>query len=129
MEPREVSRKVPLTRTSLKQKEFLMRMMRFDDFANDFGRAAKPTMNMSIYRDNFQCACGQSHWFDERIDIVCEGLMKVMVICPKDASYVTSLKIKTFMIVKFKGFESLAGTQITSIEDRAALMAIRMAVR
>lgn len=106
-----------------------MRMMGFEDFAEDFGRAAKPTMNMSIYRGDFQCACGQPHWFDELIDIVCEGLMKVMVVCPLDRSYVTSVKIKTFMMVKFKGFESLAGTRLQSVEDVAALTTIRKVVR
>lgn len=106
-----------------------MKMLSFEDFAHNFGRAAKPTMNMSIYRDNFACACGRSHWFDERINIICEGLMKVMVTCPDDDSYLTSLKIKTFMMVKFKGFESLAGTRLANENDRQALSAIRMAVR
>jgi hypothetical protein len=103
--------------------------MSFDDFTRDFGRAAKPTMNMSIYRDNFDCACGRSHWFDERINIVCEGFMKIMVTCPDDDSYLTSLKIKTFVLVKFRGFESLAGTRLANDNDRQALIAIRMAVR
>lgn len=106
-----------------------MKLMNFERFANDFGRAVKPTMNMSIYRDSFQCSCGQSHWFDERIDIVCEGLMKVMVVCPNDPSYLTSLKIKTFLIVKFKGFESLAGTHLESQEDRDMMHATRVAFR
>jgi hypothetical protein len=111
------------------QQDNIMKMMKFEDFARDFGRAAKPTMNMSIYRDNFECACGKSHWFDDEIDIVCEGLMKVMVVCPQDRSFVTSLKIKTFMIVKFKGFESLAGSHPISSQDQAALMAIKSVVR
>jgi hypothetical protein len=104
-------------------------MMNFEDFAHNFGRAAKPTMNMSIYRDNFNCACGQSHWFDEYVNIICEGLMKVMVTCPQDDSYITSLKIKTFMMVKFKGFESLAGTRLANDNDRQALRVIHAAVR
>lgn len=78
-----------------------MKMMSFEGFMNDFGKAAPNSMNMSVYRDNFQCACGRSHWFDESIDVVCQGgLMKIMVICPDDSSFLTSLKIKTFM-----GFE------------------------
>jgi hypothetical protein len=104
-------------------------MMSFEDFGRDFGRAAKPTMNMSIYRDNFDCACGRSHWFDERINVICEGLMKVMVTCPDDESYLTSVKIKTFMVVKFKGFESLAGTRLANESDRQALSIFRTAVR
>jgi hypothetical protein len=106
-----------------------MRMMRFENFADDFGRAAKPTMNMSIYRDNFQCACGQSHWFDESIDIICEGLMKVMVACPNDPAYLTSLKIKMFMLFKFKGFESLAGTRLENYQEKDAVRLMRSAFR
>lgn len=105
-----------------------MKMMPFESFARDFGRAAKPVMNMSIYRDNFECACGRSHWFDDRIEIVCEGLMKVMVVCPEDESFLTALKIKTFMVVRFKGFESLAGTRLRGSNDEAALATVRALV-
>ena len=102
-----------------------MKMMNFENFAEDFGKAGPNAMNMSIYRDNFQCACGQAHWFDESIDIVCQGVMKVMVKCPIDPTYITSLKIKTFMLVKFKGFESLAGSHISTEEDAMAFASIR----
>jgi len=104
-------------------------MMAFEEFGAFFGRAAKPRMNMSIYRDVFECACGQSHWFDERqIDIICDGFSKVMVACPNDSTYITSLKIKTFMIFKFIGFESLAGTHLTSLQDHAAMRVLRVVV-
>jgi hypothetical protein len=105
-----------------------VKMFDFDAFMDDFGRAAKPTMNMSIYRDNYKYACGNSHWFDERIAIVCEGLMKVMLICPENPAYVTAVKIKTFLVFKFKGFESLAGTKITPI-DLSKLQAIYRLIR
>lgn len=106
-----------------------MKMMNFDSFTDDFGNAIKPTMDMSIYRDSFQCSCGVSHWFDEDIDIICEGLMKVMVVCPKDPTFLTSLKIKTFMVFKFKGFVSLSGTHLKSKEDVLAMQKIRSFVR
>lgn len=106
-----------------------MKMMNFDNFADDFGNAIKPTMDMSIYRDNFQCSCGETHWFDEDIDIICEGLMKVMVVCPNDPAFLTSLKIKTFMLFKFKGFVSLSGTHLKSKEDVLAMQTIRSFVR
>jgi hypothetical protein len=107
----------------------IMKILDFESFAEDFGRAAKPIMDMSIYRDSFQCACGKSHWFDEEIDIICEGLMKIMVVCPADAAFLTSLKIKTFMVFKFKGFESLAGTHLESEEDRVGMQTIYSYVR
>ena len=107
-----------------------MRTLSFEGFLQDFGNAAPNTMNMSIYRDSFHCACGRSHWFDESIDVVCQGsLMKVMVTCPEDPSYITSLKIKTFMLVKFKGFDSLAGTRISSDEDALTFTTLRQYMR
>lgn len=107
-----------------------MKMMSFDGFMDAFGNAAPNTMNMSIYRDNFQCACGRNHWFDESIDIVCQGFMKkIMVTCPNDFSYITSLKIKTFMVFKFQGFESLAGTHLSESEDITAFASIRQYMR
>lgn len=107
-----------------------MKMLGFEQFMDDFGRAAKNTMNLSVYRDNFKCACGQNHWFDESIDVVCQGgLMKLMVVCPKDPSYLTSVKVKTFLIVKFKGFESLAGTKIANATDAEVFAGIRRLMR
>lgn len=107
-----------------------MRMLGFEAFMEDFGKAAPNTMNMSIYRDNFQCACGRSHWFDESIQIVCQGgIMKIMVVCPDDPSNITSVKIKTFMVVKFKGFESLAGTRVANDQDRIAFQSVRQYMR
>jgi len=102
-----------------------MKTMDFESFVEDFGRAAKPIMDMSIYRDSFQCACGKSHWFDEEIDIICEGLMKIMVVCPADAAFLTSLKIKTFMVFKFKGFESLAGAHLKNQNEIDAVRLMR----
>lgn len=103
-----------------------MLMMGLEAFLEHFGKAVKPKMNMSIYRDSFHCACGQAHWFDEGIDILCEGLMKVIVVCPHDPAYLTSLKIKTFMVIKFKGFDSLAGTRITNQNEKDAMHYLRL---
>jgi hypothetical protein len=104
-------------------------MMNFESFVEGFGLAAINTMNMSLYRDYFQCSCGENHWFDERINILYQGYWKVVVRCPNDADYLTSLKIKTFMVVKFKGFESLAGTQLENQEEREMLRGYLMLLR
>lgn len=106
-----------------------MRILDFDSFVDDFALVAKPTMNMSIYKGNYNCACGKSHRFGEHINIICEGLMKVMVTCPDDIKYVTSVKIKTFLVFKFKGFESLAATKIKTEMDAFKLQAIYDYVR
>ena len=104
-----------------------MKILTLESLLNDFGLVIKPQMNMSIYRDNFECACGEVHWFDERIKIYCEGRMKVLVACPDDPSYLVCLKIKTFMVFKFKGFESLCGAQIKTSEDVERILSLRLA--
>lgn len=106
-----------------------MKLMPSEDFWKDFGNAARQTMNLSIYRDGFECSCGKKHWFDESIDVICQGWgQKLVVICPDDSAYLTSLKIKTFMVFKFKGFESLAGTHLTSQADKVCLQVLRQAI-
>ncbi|CAM3089655.1 hypothetical protein [Vibrio rarus] len=106
-----------------------MKVLSVNAFMRDFGNAIRPQMNMSIYRDNFKCVCGQSHWFDESIELLAEGSMKVMVKCPNDPRYVTSLKIKTFMIFKFKGFESLAGACAQNSDEQEMLDVLKFALR
>lgn len=106
-----------------------MRMLGFEAFLADFGKASRLTMNMSIYRDRYQCACGNTHWFDEHADIVCQGFYKVMVTCPNDPAYVTAIKIKTVLGFAFKGFESLAGTQVRAPSEAAAFKALRIMTR
>jgi len=101
-----------------------MKLVNLTTFFDTFGKAGKPRMNMSIYRESFKCACGKSHWFDESIKIVCEGTgMKIAVLCPEEA-FITSLKIKTFMVFKFKGFESISGAQIKTEGDAVLLASV-----
>ena len=80
-----------------------------------------PRMNMSIYQGRFDCACGSSHEYGPHIQLLCEGRMRVVMVCPKDSSYITNVGIKTFMVIKFKGFESIAGCHIKTPSDQIAL--------
>jgi hypothetical protein len=103
-----------------------MKMLSFEAFLGEFGDVKKHMLDMSIYRDSFQCACGRSHWFDEQIDIVGGTFfMKLMVVCPEDHSYLTSIKIKTFMLLKFTGFKSLAGTRMNGEIELTTLRTAR----
>ncbi len=107
-----------------------MKITGFSQFASEFGRAAKNTMNTSIYRDRFECACGNSHWFDESARIICQGAgMKLMIQCPSNDLAVTSVKIKTVMVFKFKGFECLSGGVIKNEEDAVLFGTIRSMFR
>ena len=106
-----------------------MRVQRLDEFLKDFGRTAKPTMNMSIYQADYKCGCGKIHWFNGNEYIICESFYKVMVYCPEGAAFVNSLKIKTFMFFKFKGFETLASAKLQSEEDNIAITTLASYVR
>lgn len=106
-----------------------MKMMNLEAFFNDFGKAAPNTMNLSMYRDDFKCACGDTHWFDERIDILCQGYWKLVIFCPDNSDHLTSVKIKTILGIKFKGFESLAGCETSTFEDRALTEGMRKLYR
>ncbi len=106
-----------------------MKMLSFENFVTDFGKITKHRMNMSMYDDNFQCACGEEHWFGyHSITIVGDGFYKVMVVCPK-SNYVTSVKIKTRLGFGFRGFESLAGAAVVGQEDEFLLVATRVAAQ
>ncbi|WP_368933643.1 hypothetical protein [Brevundimonas naejangsanensis] len=96
-----------------------MRMLPFEKFAESFGNAIKPQMNMSIYSGDYECACGRSHRFDSNFTkLLAEGAMRVMIQCPVKSDFLTNVKIKTFMVFKFKGFESECGTELKTTEER-----------
>ena len=78
-------------------------------------------MNMSIYNGPFECACGSTHEYGPHIRLLCEGRMRVVMACPRDSNYLTNVAIKTFMIVKFKGFESLSGFHVKTPADQLAI--------
>lgn len=94
-------------------------------FFNDFGKAAKNTMNLSMYNDGFRCACGDTHWFDNSIRVLCQGYWKIVVYCPIDPEFLTSVKIKTILGVKFKGFETLDVTHVQTEEDRLTFVVLK----
>ncbi|MDA8740767.1 hypothetical protein N9M73_06545 [Rhodobacteraceae bacterium] len=106
-----------------------MRLKSVDEFLEDFGLTAKPRMNVSIYQADYQCGCGKIHWFNGDEYIICEGYYKVMVYCPEGAAFVNSLKIKTFMLFKFKGFETLASAKLQTEEDVATITTLASYVR
>ncbi|AXQ95516.1 hypothetical protein LV780_18050 [Cereibacter azotoformans] len=103
-----------------------MKHLNFEAFLGDFGKLTRHRMNMSMYTGSFECACGESHWFDEhRIDIIGDGFWKVLVVCPRTGRHVTSLKIKTTFGFGFKGYESLAGAELSTEEEMVMLQTLR----
>jgi len=86
-----------------------VQLLKLDGFLQSIGTAIRPQMDMSIYHGAFDCACGNSHAYGPHIDLLCEGSMRVVMVCPNDRSYMTNVAIKTFLLVKFRGFASIAG--------------------
>lgn len=104
-----------------------MKILTFERFIADFGKITKHRMNMSMYSDSFECACGSTHWFDQPIEIIGDGFWKVIVVCPDTGRHITSLKIKTTFGFGFKGFDSLAGAMLETPDDLLLLSATRAA--
>lgn len=100
-------------------------MKSVQSFFDGFGNASKNTMNLSMYNDGFLCACGETHWFDAGINVLCQGYWKIVVFCPNDPTYLTSLKIKTILGVKFKGFKTLDVSHVSTEEDRLTLVVLK----
>jgi hypothetical protein len=95
-----------------------------DAFLQSIGRAMKVRMDLSLYDGDYNCACGKSHHYGAHVELLCQGNWLVVMVCPENPDYLTCVKIKMFMMVKFKGFESLSGYHIQSIEDKVMLHSI-----
>lgn len=106
-----------------------VRLLALEPFLESIGRAMLPRMNMSIYNGPFDCACGATHMYGPHIQLLCEGSMRVVMICPEDDSYCTNVAIKTFMLVKFKGFQSISGFQLKTQDEGLAIATFRSLLR
>jgi hypothetical protein len=92
-----------------------------DAFLESIGVAIKVRMDLSLYDGDYNCACGKSHHYGYHVNLLCQGKWRVVMECPENPDYLTCVKIKMFMMVKFKGFESLSGYHIQSDKDRVLL--------
>ena len=90
-------------------------------FVESIGIAMKVRMDLSLYHGYYDCACGKKHQDGQHIRLLCQGKWLVVMECPENSDYLTCVKIKMFMMVKFKGFESLSGYHIQNDEERLLL--------
>ncbi len=106
-----------------------VKLLALEPFLESVGTAMRPRMNMSIYNGTFDCACGSSHEYGPHIHLLCEGRMRVVMACPHDSNYLTNVAIKTFMVVKFKGFESISGFHAKTPVDQITIRSVVSALR
>ena len=100
-------------------------LLPMEDFLLSFGNAMRNRMDLSPYYGHcYECACGGVHFMDSRTSLVLQGFWKVLAICPDNPTYLTNIKVQMFMMVKFKGFKSLCGTQVTSDYDEHLLLTV-----
>ncbi len=90
-------------------------------FLESIGVAMRVRMNLSLYDGDFDCACGKKHHYGSHIKLLCQGKWRVVMECPDNPDYLTCVKIKMFMMAKFKGFESLSGYCIQNEVERQLL--------
>ena len=98
-----------------------MKINNMDNFLESIGIAMRVRMDLSLYDGDFECACGKRHRYGPHINLLCQGKWRVVMECPENPDYLTCVKIKMFMMVKFKGFESLSGYHIQNEEERLIL--------
>lgn len=98
-------------------------------FLESIGTAMRVRMDLSLYDGSYNCACGKIHHYGYRTNLLCQGYWRVVMECPENPDYLTCVKIKMFMMMKFKGFESLAGYHIQDDEDRLILHTVFNSLR
>jgi len=87
-----------------------------------FGRAMRNGMDLSMYNGNpYECACGSTHTFEFNTETLCHGFWRVVAVCPDDPDYLTHVKVRMFLMMKFLGFKGVNGTHLSSDDDRAFL--------
>lgn len=98
-----------------------MKSNNMDAFLESIGVAMRVRMDLSLYDGDYDCACGKKHHYGPHINLLCQGKWRVVMECPESPDYLTCVKIKMFMMVKFIGFESLSGYHIQNEEERQLL--------
>lgn len=93
------------------------------EFLISIGRAKLKGMDLSLYFGRpYECACGKLHTLEEDTELLCHGYWQVVAACPEDPHYLTRVKVRMFMMVKFLGFEGLNGTRIQGDADMNLLV-------
>ena len=96
-----------------------MQLVPFELLFADFDkRVQKCRLPLKNYQGHWKCACGKIHYGLDEWDVICQGVLNLIVRCPDDNRYVTALLIKTkFMGVGFKGIETLRGSYLGTESD------------
>lgn len=107
-----------------------MKMLPFEDFVKNFdNKIMRNKMILSTYKASWRCACGKDHFMIDESNVAFQGFWKLAVHCPENPAYITAVKVNTgFLGMKFKGYESLFGSEITSQEDKIVYHTIQASI-
>lgn len=101
----------------------MIKIVPMQDFLSSIGRAKREGMDLSLYHGHpYECACGKTHALDFFTELLCHAYWEVVAACPDDPHYLTRVKVKMFLMVKFLGFEGVLGTRINSEADKHLLI-------
>lgn len=93
------------------------------EFQISVGRSMHLKMELSPFYGNlYDCACGQQHSLEFYSQILYQGFWRIVVECPDDPSYLTCVKIRMILMVKFIGLSSISGTRIQSDMDKLMII-------
>lgn len=90
-------------------------------FLETLGNVMRVRMNLSLFSGDYDCACGKKHFYDPFTKLLCQGKWKVLMQCPDDPNFLTYVKVNMFLMVKFRGFQSLSGYHIKNDEEKELL--------
>lgn len=97
----------------------MLMMASYDDFRDFMGPAKPNTMDLTPYAGHrWDCACGKTHPYTLMVKNPIQGIWKVVMQCPDNSTYLTCVKVKMKMWVKFEGFESLFGLKLSQEEAK-----------
>lgn len=100
----------------------MVKLLPMTDFQISVGRSMHIRMELApFYGASYECACGQEHILEPYSQILYQGFWRIVIVCPDDERYLTCVKIKMILMVKFTGLQSISGTRIKTDTDKLLL--------
>lgn len=83
------------------------------------GKPAVGKIDLTTYQGHtYRCACGVAHTFNSDCQIIREGYLKLLVLCPADRRYLTIVRIRLYSIETLGGLEGTFGTLLSDVADK-----------
>lgn len=97
-------------------------MTTLSEFLALIGKPAKDQIHYpNYYGHTYRCACGFAHLFDANTSVLCEGYLKMILACPTDPQYLTSVRTRIYGIEQFGGLEGAFGVRLNGNSNQMTI--------